>query len=170
MLYCSEFCSMIGVFITSCCAASAFVPHCFSLKCFAASCALLLWCMCSPCAFLLWNGVGLYFLFSSLIPIHLSLRSSSLETDCIILCFLSSLLLFENCLFSVMNSCRFLFFAASFLCSNISPEAFDSSNLLFLSFGFAFGREFVPFCSHVFIVWYLELLSVCSGGIVFHSS
>ena len=58
-----------------------FPPHCFSLRYFAASCALFLWCMCSPFWSLLWKGVGLYFLLSSLIPSHLSLRSRSLETD-----------------------------------------------------------------------------------------
>ena len=135
MLYCSVFGSIIGVSICSCNAASLFIPHCVSLKCFAASCALCLCCICSPAAFLLWKGVGLYFLFSSLIPSHLSLRSRSFETESIILCFLSSLLLFVNCVLSVRNSCRFQFFAASFLFSSISFDVFYSSNLLFLSFG-----------------------------------
>ena len=87
MLYCSALGSMIGVLIISCCTASVFIPHCFSLRCFAASCALLLWCMCSPAAFLLWNGVGLHFLLSSPIPNHLSFRSRSFDTDSMILCF-----------------------------------------------------------------------------------
>ena len=114
MLYCSAFCSIIGVSFNSCSISSLFVPHCFSLKCFAASCALFLWFMCSPSAFLLWKGVGLCFLFGSLIPIHLSLRSSSFDTDSITLCFLSPLLLFVNCVFNVRNSFMFLSFAVFF--------------------------------------------------------
>jgi len=169
MLYCSVFCSIIGVSFCSCRASSLFVPHCFSLRCFAASCALLLWLICSPSAFLLWKGVGLYFLFSSLIPIHLSLRSNSFDTDSIILCFLSSLLLFVNCLFSVRNSFMFLFFAACFLFSRISLELLDSSYLLFLSFRCVLGSVSIPCLSQSFMTLYL-LSSFCSSGIVFHSS
>ena len=96
MSLCSAFCSIIGVSISSLDSFEVFVPHCFSLKCFAASCALV----CVVCVlllhFLLWKGVGVYFLFRSLIPSHLSLISSSSDTDSIILPFLSSLLLFAN--------------------------------------------------------------------------
>ena len=87
MPYESVFGGIIGVVIIFCVSASVFVPHCCSLRYFAASCALCLCCMCCPCAFLLWNGVGLYFLLNSLIPNHLSLMSSSLESDSIILVF-----------------------------------------------------------------------------------
>ena len=93
----SVFGNIFGVVIMFCGCASVLVPHCRSLKYFAASCALSLCCMCCPCAFLLWNGVGLYFLLSSLIPSHLSLMSSSLESYSIILHVLSSLLFFMNC-------------------------------------------------------------------------
>ena len=143
VLYSSSFSLMIGFWLNG--ELSSWIPHCFSLKCFAASCALLLWWMCSPSWFLLWKGVGLYFLLGSLNPSHLSLRSRSLETDSIILCFLSSFLLFVNCLSRVMNSFRFLFLAALFLCSSISFEVWDSSNLLFLSFASALGSVVTPF-------------------------
>ena len=83
----SVFGNIIGVVTMFCVSASVLVPRCCSLRYFAASCALSLCCMCCPCAYLLWNGVGLYFLLGSLIPSHLSLMSSSLESDSIILVF-----------------------------------------------------------------------------------
>ena len=169
MLYCSVFCSTIGVSIVPCCVLSVFVPHCFSLRCLAASCALLLWCMCSPAAFLLWNGVGLYFLLSSLIPNHLSLRSRLFDTDSMILCLLSSFLFFVSWVFSIKNCLRFLSFAAFCLWSSMSLDVCDSSYLLFLSFGCDFGRVAMPCFSQSFMTLYLLLLC-WSVGIVSHSS
>ena len=72
------------------------MPHCVSLKYFAACCALCLCCMCSPSLSLLWYGVGVYFLFKSFIPSHLSLMSRSLEIDSSTLLFLSSFLVLMN--------------------------------------------------------------------------
>ena len=170
MLYCSVFWSIIVVSVISLVASSVFNPHCFSLRYLAASCALFLCCMCSPSAFLLWNGVGLYFLLSSLIPIHLSLMSKSFETDSMILCFLSSLLLFVNCVLNIRKSFIFLSFAACFLFSSISFDLFDSSYLLFLSFGVLFGKVTRPCVSHSFVLLYMSSFSFCYVGMVFQSS
>jgi hypothetical protein len=68
------------------------IPHCGSLEYFAANCALCLCCMCNPPSTLLWNGVGVYLLFTSLIPSHLSLRSKSFDIDSSIMFGLSSFL------------------------------------------------------------------------------
>ena len=143
MLYCSVFGSIIGVSISSLVWFEVFVPHCFSLRCFAVSCALFLCCMCIPSAFLLWKGVGVYFLFKSLIPNHLSLMSSSFDTDSIILLFLSSLLLFVNWVFSVMNRLRFLslaafFFVLEFLLMCMEVHIFDFCLLVLLLVGLCF--------------------------------
>ena len=81
--------------------------------------------------------------------------SSSLESDSIILVFLSSLLLFMNCWFSCRNSCGFLVFAASFLWSSMFCEVYESSYFLFLSFGFDFGSESIPCFSQCLMMLYL---------------
>ena len=86
---------IFAVSIVVCAALSlGVVPHCVSLRYFAAYCALCLYWMWIPFLSLLWNGVGVYFFLSSLIPNHLSLRSKSFEMDSRILFLLSSFLLF----------------------------------------------------------------------------
>ena len=139
------FCDGIGSVL------SVSTPHCVSLRYVAACCALCSRCMCIPSLSLLWYGVGVYFLFRSLIPNHLSLVSRSLEIDSSILHFLSSLLVLINSLFSCGNSWGFLSFAACSLFSSIPLDFSESSNRLFLSLGFIWGIVSIPCFSQCFM-------------------
>ena len=64
----------------------------------------------------------MYFLFSSLIPSHLSLRSRSLEIASSILAFLPSFLFLLNSLDSSRNSFGFLSFAPCFLFPSVVSD------------------------------------------------
>ena len=118
----------------------------------------------------------MYFLFSSFIPSHPPLMSNSLEIDSSTLFFLSSFLALVNSLLSCRNSCGFLSLAACLLLSKVSCDFYESSNLLFLSFGFDFGSVSIPCFSQVLMVLYLfcwcspAVLRFCKEGIVFQSS
>ena len=99
---CSSYVISVASFCgSSCCVSSLLfvpvcLPHWFLLRCSAAFCARSFHCTLCPFLSLLWYGVGLYFVFSALIPSHLSLMSNSCVSVLSTSCFLSSFLLFSE--------------------------------------------------------------------------
>jgi hypothetical protein len=94
----------------------------------------------------------------------------SLDMDSRILFFLSSLLILINCLFMSRKSLGFLSLAACFLLSHMSSDFSASSNLLFLSFGFALGSGSIPCFSKYFMIFYLFVWCSVSVLMVLKSS